>query len=499
MPMSAPVATAGESALAKDRLGVPAVMFFILSAIAPMTVAAGVVPTLYAVTGLSAIGAAFVGVAIVLAVFAVGYVAMARHITNAGALYAYVSRGLGRPLGVGAALVAALAYNMLQVGLYGMFGPTLAGYLSDKLGIDLSWWVWALAAWLLVAVLGVLRVDLNGRVLAVLLSAEVLVLLILAIAGLGNPASGYPLTSLSPGGLFGHAGVGALLVTALLGFVGFEASAVFSEEAKDPRRTVRIATYTSLAVIAAVYTLASWAMSVHYGDDQVAAVAGQQGPGMLFAMANSTMAEIATVLFMTSLFAAMLSFHNAVGRYMFALGRERVLPAPLGRTEPRSGAPRTASLAQSAIGLGVIVVYALAGWDPMVRLFFWLGTSGAFGVLCLLATTSIAVISFFAREPRGESVFVRLIAPGLATLALLGMVWAGVANYPTLLGVRPGSLEAWALPGSFAIVAVIGSLYGLWLRSARPAVYQGIGLDAAVMPAPERPAPLAGPAEPAGT
>jgi amino acid transporter len=228
MPMSAGSPVPGATALAKDRLGVPAVMFFILSAIAPMTVAAGVVPTLYAVTGLSAIGAAFLGVAIVLGVFAVGYVAMARHITNAGALYAYVSRGLGRPLGVGAALVAALAYNMLQVGLYGMFGPTLSGYLSDKLGLSLSWWVWALAAWLLVAVLGVLRVDLNGRVLAVLLSAEVLVLLILAVAGLGNPASGYPLTSLSPGGLFGHAGVGALLVTALLGFVGFEASAVFS-------------------------------------------------------------------------------------------------------------------------------------------------------------------------------------------------------------------------------------------------------------------------------
>jgi hypothetical protein len=46
-----------------------------------------------------------------------------------------------------------------------MFGPTLSGYLADKAGLHLSWWVYALAAWLLVAVLGVLRVDLNGRVL----------------------------------------------------------------------------------------------------------------------------------------------------------------------------------------------------------------------------------------------------------------------------------------------------------------------------------------------
>src|SRR5512133_3163157 len=85
MSSSAPPAATGQStALAKDRLGIPAVLFFILSAMAPMTVAAGVVTTMHAVTGLSAIGAAFVAVALVLALFAVGYVAMARHITNAG-------------------------------------------------------------------------------------------------------------------------------------------------------------------------------------------------------------------------------------------------------------------------------------------------------------------------------------------------------------------------------------------------------------------------------
>jgi hypothetical protein len=54
---TAPPAAPESTALAKDRLGIPAVLYFILSAMAPMTVAAGVVTTLYAVTGLSAIGA----------------------------------------------------------------------------------------------------------------------------------------------------------------------------------------------------------------------------------------------------------------------------------------------------------------------------------------------------------------------------------------------------------------------------------------------------------
>ena len=66
----------------------------------------------------------------------------------------------------------------------------------------------------------------------------------------------------------------------------------------------------------------------------------------------------------------------------------------------------------------------------------------------------------------------------MAAVALLATVWTGLANYATLLGVSPGSTESWALPAAFGVAAVIGILYGTWLRSARPAVYQGVGLGA---------------------
>src|ERR1700733_11994326 len=90
-------------ALARDRLGIPAVLSFIMASVAPMTVAAGLLPTAYAATGLTGIPAAFLALAAVLAVFATGYVAMARHITSTGAFYAFISRGLGRGPGVAAA------------------------------------------------------------------------------------------------------------------------------------------------------------------------------------------------------------------------------------------------------------------------------------------------------------------------------------------------------------------------------------------------------------
>jgi len=69
-------------ALARERLGVSSVLFFVLAGVAPLTVAAGVIPSAYQATGLTGIPVAFLAIAVILAVFAVGYVAMARHIQN---------------------------------------------------------------------------------------------------------------------------------------------------------------------------------------------------------------------------------------------------------------------------------------------------------------------------------------------------------------------------------------------------------------------------------
>ena len=465
-------------ALARDRLGVPAVLFFVLAGVAPLTVAAGVIPTAYATTGLTGIPAAFLVVAVILGLFATGYVAMTRHITNAGAFYAFIARGLGRVPGVAAALVALLAYTFLQVGLYGALGPSAAAEAALHLRLHAAWWVWALVAWAVITLLGLLRVDITGRVLGVLLTAEVVVIVAETVSGLGRPAGGHlSFATLSPAGLAaaGFGTFGVLAVVAVLGFVGFEQAPVLAEEARHPRRTVPVATYCALGVIALVYAAAAWAMAAHAGRAHVVAAAAARGPGLLFGLGGSTLSQTAQVLFLTSLFAAALAFHNCVWRYIYALGREGVLPAALGRTGGNN-IPKAASLVQSVTGLITIGAYALGGWQPMTHLFFWLGTTGGFGVLVLLATTAVAVIAFFARDPRGETAWRRLIAPSLAALLLAGIVVLAVLHYRTLLGVPPGAVAAWALPASYAVVALAGAGWGLVLRRRRPRVYATIGL-----------------------
>src|SRR2546429_7863407 len=137
-----------DPTLAADRLGTLSVLGYVLSGVAPLTVAAGLITVAFAVTGITGVPFTLAAVVCLLGMFTVGFLSMARHVANAGAFYSYVTRGLGRPWGIGAAVVAFVAYNLLQVALYGIFGATAA-----TMSGHLPWWGWALLAWSAVAVL----------------------------------------------------------------------------------------------------------------------------------------------------------------------------------------------------------------------------------------------------------------------------------------------------------------------------------------------------------
>jgi amino acid transporter len=327
-----------------------------------------------------------------------------------------------------------------------------------------------------------MRVDVNGKVLSVLLLTEIAIVVVFDIADLINPAtSGYSLDVFAPANLFGP-GLGAVIAICIASFAGFESSVVFSEETKDPRRTVPIATYVALAVISGLYALSSWAMTVPIGSDKIVATSREQGPTLLFNLAGqhlgSTIATIGSLLFVTSLFAALIAFHNTISRYVFALGRERVLPAVFGRTSHRTGAPVNGSVAQSVIGLVTIVIYAVFGLDPVVQLFFTVGSFGGLGLLLMLAATSLSVLVFFGRNPNEENAWRTRIAPGIASVLLVVVIVLVMANFDLVLGVAPDSPLRWIMPAVYFVAAGFGVMWGLALRANRPKVYANIGLGA---------------------
>ena len=343
------------------------------------------------------------------------------------------------------------------------------------------WWAWALIIWAVVTGLGLARVEVAGRILAVLTAAEIAIVVAETVSGLTSPAGGHlDLGALSPSTLTasGAGAIGVLAVIAGLAFVGFEQSPVLGEEARNPRRTIPAATYTALAAIAALYATAAWAMEAHAGRAHVAAAAAAQGPGLLYGLSSSgALAQAAQALFMTSLFAAALSYHNVTWRYMFALSREGVLPAALSRTS-RSSIPRAASLLQSGSAGAVIVLFAAARWPAMNGLFFGGGAMGGLGVMILLALTSAAVIRYLGQHPGGESAWARMTAPALSALLLAAAIVLAVMHFGTLLGTGPGNPAGWLLPSAFGVAAVAGLCWGAFLRARRPEVYATIGLGA---------------------
>jgi len=472
-PTSAPSAL--SNSLARDRIGAPGIGLAIASSVAPLTVVAGVVTTAIAVTGLTAVSAAMLAVAFALILFAIGYVAMARHITNTGAFYAYVSKGLGRPLGVGASWIALLSYNAFQVASYGGFGFIIAPLVQSWFGVDLPWWVFAAVAWAIVAYLGQRDVSVSEKVLAVLVISETLLVIVYAVAIFTSQGFQFDGGAWDFAQVFG-AGGGALLAVAATGFAGVEQGAVYIEESKDPKRSVARATFATIVLIALLYSVASW-VQISAAGDQVVDRARAEGPNMFFIQAGGLgdwTVDVGNLLFATSLLAAMIAFHNIIARYTYALGREGVLPTVFGRTV--GGAPRNASFAQSAFALLVILVYLIGGFDPLVQLFFWGGTTGGVGVLLLITLTSIAVIGFFLRGGHGESLWRRFIAPVIATALLLVISYLAVTNLSTLFGVEPNTGPALVMPIVALVVLVAGIVWGLILRSSKPEVYAGIGL-----------------------
>ena len=473
-------------ALARNRLGVPSVVFFGVAGAAPLTVIIGAISTIYAFVGNTAVPVVYLVVAAILSVFTVGFVAMSRHIVNSGAFYAYISHGLGRVLGVAAAFVALPAYSMMQIGLFGLFGVVASGVL-EALGVTAGWFTCALVAWGITAILGLLWVDLSGKVLAVLLVAEIALVLIYDIVMVANPAGGHvSFATLSPTQILTPE-VGAMMVFAIAGFVGFEATVVLSEEAKDPKRTIARATHWAVLLAGLMCGLSAWAMSVGAGADNIVAAARDQKTDLVFNLVAPHVPEvfvnIGYVFFMTSIFAALLAFHAAVSRYQFALGREGVLPRPWGFTHPRTGAPVVGSITQSVLALAVLVTYRFIGADPLVYLFGWMTTVGGLGVLILMWSASIAVIMFFARHRRQENVWRTRVAPVIAFLALSAILAATAIGLGDLLQVSEGSPFRWVFLVGYLAFILFGICWALIMRAARPEIYAAIGrgVDGRVM------------------
>lgn len=455
----------------RGNLGILAVVFMVLAAAAPLGVIGGPVPLGISTGNGAGFPATFVIATVVLLLFAIGFTAMTPYVREAGAFFSYVQLGIGTPVAIGAAFVAVATYASMEAAVYGLLGPQLGSLVGLVGGPHLSWWVWALAGLAVITFLGYRNIELSSRVLGVLLVAEIVIVAVLdAVVVWRGGDHGLSTGVFDPAEIFsGAPGIGLLF--AIISFLGFEATAIFRDEARDPDRTIPYATYIALAVIGVFYAVSSWALISAWGDEEAVARAARSGDTMLVDTAHRYLgvlgADAIQVLFVTSLFACILSFHNVVSRYLFALSVRGLLPTRFGHPHHRFGSPHIASLWLSAAILVVVLAAALIGLDPGAQYYTWLSGITTVGVLALLVLTSAAVLTYFARDRHGYSLWRIRIAPALGLLGLVAFLALIITNLPDLVG---GSLAL-----AIAVVAVLvvsfatGALLGhTRARRARP-------------------------------
>lgn len=474
-----------STSLRRGTLGLIGIVFFVVAAAAPLAGMTGAFPVAMGIgVGAGAAGM-YVAVGIILLLFSVGYATMSHYVTNTGAFFAYVGRGLGINWGVGSAFTSVVAYIAVMWAVLGFISGQMTFQLEAKFGLSLPWWVYAFIMLAIVFALSAASVDIGAKVLGVLLTVELLALIVVALAiifqgggpdGLDFGASFAPASILSeaiPGG------VGIAFAFALASFIGFEATAIYGEESKDPKKTVPRATYTSVLLITVLFGVIGFGLVSGLGATdiqnkvfEVTAIDGvplSDPAAILFGLSTefvgSWLTELLGWLILTSLFAALLAFQNSAARYFFAMGRAGVLPKQLDRTNGVQ-APVVATALVTVLGVVITILGMIFAWDPILNIFYWFGAVAVVAIVLTEILVSIAVIVYFARTKEDTRLWNTKIAPVLAIIGLTLGEYMLMAHFNLFSGLSSTEeANAWehnttgwiliALPFTMFVIGVI--------------------------------------------
>jgi amino acid transporter len=418
----------------RGHLGVPAIVLMVVAAAAPLSTIGGNVPIGMALGDTSGMPVAFLVAGVIFLLFAASFVAMSKYVSDTGAFYAYIQKGLGKALGTGAAVLALPAYAATLLAVAAYDGVILASLIEVVHGPAIPWWVLTGVVLLIVGFLGYRDIDLSAKVLGVFLISEVAILLVLDfVIVMRGGDHGITGDSFTPSGLAG--GVGIALLYALWGFVGVEATALFRDEARDPDRTVPRATYWAVGIVATFYAFSSWALVEGNGGHDAIQIAKDDPDNFMVNTAEKYLGmvgkDLTTLFWFVSVFACALAFHNICSRYTYVLGRDNVFPKRFGAVHERLGSPANASVLISVLSLVIMGVFVALGLDPVLQIFGPLGGLGIWGLAILWLLTTISVALFFKRRGGPTNIIVLAV---VATLALAASVVLIAVNLTLVVG-----------------------------------------------------------------
>lgn len=462
-----------NNTLKQGSLGLFTIVFFVVAAASPLTGVIGALPVTFFIGNGVGVPGVFLMAGILLLIFSFGFVAMSKYVVNAGAFYAYIVQGLGVTSGFSGLGAALLAYTAIQLAVSAMFGFFTEQFLQSHWAINIPWWVYSILMQVVVIILGVSKIEIGGKILGLLLLLEVGIVLLLDFQIVSQPLS-FGFESFSPevflGGNFGIS-----MVFAICSFIGFEATAIYAEECKNPQKMVAQATFIAVLLITIFYAISAWALIQFTGADNLVSVAAENPGTFVYNIAErilgSWSVELMSLLLITSLFAAVQAFHNALSRYLFTMSRDGLLWAAMSKTHPKHQSPYISSIVQ---GIFIVSLLGLAGFlslDPMVDVFAAGSVLASMSILVLQIGVSIAVINFFRKNRKLKcSKWDSVITPSISVLGMVYVLVLVIQNIKVLSGSESSVIGY--LPWIVFTVVVLGIVFARVIKYRNPTRYE---------------------------
>jgi amino acid transporter len=417
-------------------------------------------------------------------VFALGWIvsSYAREIHSAGSLYDYVTRGLGQRVGTAAGWLYYGGVVVLLVGLLLLIGGYLQSTIQSEFRVSpLPSWAWTLIIIALIAVILYFGVRLSTRsqlALALISIVVVTIFFITVIVKLGSANSVKPFEPSSSAD--GWSGIFFGVLYGVLLFVGFETAANLAEETPSPRREIPIAVMTTAGIATLIYVVATYVevAGFHYSLKTLTAAASAP----LFALGAGKSAggyggtwidRLLELVVLFDMLAVAIGCAVSATRGLFAMARDRRIPAPLAITSKRHGSPLGAAV--FVIGAAIVTLlvnqfwtslFALPATPHYFALFAWGSTFGGFALIVVYFLMSVGSLRSFASSQRRISVIVS---------AVVGILITGGAIFGAFYKVTSPTIEA---PWYAIALLVVGFASTYVLRARESASTQLADLQA---------------------
>lgn len=421
-------------------LGLPSVLLFGLAYMAPLIVYGTYGVLAKASADTAALAYLFALVAIVFT--ALSYGKLARLHPVAGSAYTYTRAAFNAHLGFLIGWATLLDYFFIPMVIW-LIG---AAYLNAAFP-DVPTWIWIVSFIVLTSALNIVGIQLAARFNIVLMAVQ-LVIVVLFVALCWR----YAVAAAGPGGIFlagpifkpqvPFAATMAGAAIAAYSYLGFDAVSTLTEETIDPRKNMPRAILWIALIGGAIFVIAAYTMQLAHPGAEF-----QDTDSASFEVAKMIGGDVFVTLFLAGLilaqFAAGISAQASVGRLLYAMGRDDILPRRIfGTLHPRFHTPA--------------VNIALAGIIGLVALALDVATSTSFinfGAFLAFTAVNLCVVRFYLSGHLADQKTGRV---GGLVLPLLG----AVADLWLLVSLERAALVLGA------VWFVLGFAYLCWITRA---------------------------------